>query len=59
MTEALMRRDFPYDPESKIMSIDPYLRDLINRMLVFDPDQRISLEDVVAHPWVRKGAMLF
>ena len=40
------------------MSIPPNLsaeaRDLIKRLLVLDPERRISLEDVETHPWIIK-----
>lgn len=33
--------------------LSPQLRDLLQRMLCQDPQQRISLEQVAAHPWLQ------
>ena len=30
-------------------------KDLINRMLTYRPDQRITIEEVLDHPYLRKG----
>ena len=27
-------------------------RDLIEKMLTLDPNERISMEDIAAHPWI-------
>ncbi|KAH9089418.1 hypothetical protein LEN26_019201 [Aphanomyces euteiches] len=37
-------------------SLSPDLRDLLERMLTKDPKARISLEDVLRHPWLSAGA---
>ncbi|OKL60277.1 Serine/threonine-protein kinase ark1 [Talaromyces atroroseus] len=34
--------------------ISPEARDLIKRLLVLDPEKRISLEEVQQHPWILK-----
>jgi len=34
------------------------LKDLINKMLDTDPDKRISLQDVLEHPWMKKHDFL-
>lgn len=31
-----------------------YLRDLISKMLIKDPSERITLKEIMIHPWVRK-----
>ena len=33
--------------------ISPPLRDLLQRMLVKDPSQRLGLQEVMAHPWTQ------
>lgn len=62
---ALLTGKLPFDDDNirvllgKVklgqFSIPPYLppgaRDLIQRMLTVDPDQRISLDEVKRHPW--------
>jgi serine/threonine protein kinase len=30
-------------------------QDLIQRMLEIDPEERISLSEVMSHPWVKKS----
>ncbi|PGH17979.1 AUR protein kinase [Polytolypa hystricis UAMH7299] len=34
--------------------VSPEARDLIKKLLVLDPEKRISLEDVQQHPWILK-----
>lgn len=34
--------------------VSPEARDLIKRLLVLDPEKRISLDDVQKHPWIVK-----
>ncbi|OQR88205.1 kinase [Thraustotheca clavata] len=41
-------------PETKVLSHD--LKDLITRMLIKDAHHRITLEDVLLHPWLSAGA---
>lgn len=33
-------------------SVSPAAKDLVQKLLVVDPAQRLSLDDVLAHPWV-------
>ena len=35
--------------------MSPEAADLLSRMLTLDPDQRITLEGVWAHPWVARA----
>ena len=37
--------------------ISPDAMDLLQRMLFLDPRDRLSLEQVVAHPWIRNGVV--
>lgn len=43
------------------MTIPPFVsneaRDLIKRLLVLDPDKRLSLEEVEVHPWIVKHCL--
>jgi [calcium/calmodulin-dependent protein kinase] kinase len=34
---------------------DPELVDLLSKILTYDPAERISLEEIKAHPWLQKG----
>lgn len=42
------------DPLVFPFPIDPLLQDLLTGMMVKDPQQRMTLEDVMSHPWVTK-----
>ena len=37
------------------LSASPQLLDLLQRILVKDPEQRITLEEIKTHPWVTQG----
>lgn len=41
------------DPVVYPMAIDPKLRDLLDGMLTKDPNRRISLQQVMMHPWMK------
>ncbi|GKZ28078.1 spindle assembly checkpoint kinase [Aspergillus brasiliensis] len=34
--------------------VSPEARDLIKRLLVLDPEKRISLDEIQRHPWILK-----
>ncbi|KAI5289903.1 spindle assembly checkpoint kinase [Ascosphaera aggregata] len=38
--------------------LSPEARDLIKKLLVLDPEKRISLDEVQAHPWILKHCVL-
>ncbi|CAN0060711.1 unnamed protein product, partial [Phaeothamnion confervicola] len=42
----------PVDLAEKFPGLNPLARDLLGRMLVFDPSKRISVDDALAHPWL-------
>ncbi|KAF1336146.1 Camkk/camkk-meta protein kinase, partial [Globisporangium splendens] len=42
------------DPLEFPFPIDPLLQDLLTGMVIKDPQQRMTLEDVMMHPWVTK-----
>lgn len=46
------------DPLVFPFAIDPLLRDLLTGMMVKDPQKRLALVDVMAHPWVTKEETL-
>eukprot|EP00884_Botryococcus_braunii_P022478 jgi/Botrbrau1/8914/Bobra.0148s0028.1 len=50
--ERILRVDyhFPKDPK-----VSKEAEDLIRKILVADPDKRLSVEQIQAHPWYRKG----
>ena len=37
--------------------ISPPLRDLLQRMLVKDPSQRLGLQDIMDHPWAQSQGL--
>ncbi|KAK8876425.1 hypothetical protein M9Y10_006632 [Tritrichomonas musculus] len=39
-------------------SIDPMARDLISRLLIKDPEQRISIEEIKTHPFISNARLL-
>jgi len=43
-------------PDAEWAPMSPEARDLISKLLVKDPQSRLSAEMVLAHPWVRDGA---
>ncbi|EFJ49188.1 hypothetical protein VOLCADRAFT_43050, partial [Volvox carteri f. nagariensis] len=47
--EAIQRGELQFPPE---IPASTELRDLLTRLLQKDPAQRISLEEIPAHPWV-------
>lgn len=55
--ETIMKRD--QFPTTAIRGLNNELKRLLDGMLVFDPDQRLSLEEVWEHPWVQNGKKLF
>ena len=37
-----------------LMNVDERFVDFVKKCLVWDPDQRISAEDALSHPWIRR-----
>eukprot|EP00755_Sulcionema_specki_P014682 Sspe_Gene.57359::Locus_31478_Transcript_1_1_Confidence_1.000_Length_1343::g.57359::m.57359 len=55
-TEAQIQEDIRRAKINKFPShLSPEVKDLINKLIIVDPDKRISLTDILDHPWV-KGA---
>lgn len=52
MLQRILVADYVF-PDSKQLS--PGARDLISRILVPDPTQRLSLQHILAHPWFLEG----
>ncbi|KAL4452724.1 hypothetical protein ABPG75_008386 [Micractinium tetrahymenae] len=52
MLQRILVADYAF-PENKALS--PGARDLISRILVPDPEQRLSLQHILAHPWFLEG----
>ncbi|KAF2077305.1 hypothetical protein CYY_001371 [Polysphondylium violaceum] len=50
--DKLLRGEFKY-PNNVILSND--VKDLINRMIVANPNERAKLSEVKSHPWINKG----
>lgn len=40
----------------ELASVSKEGKDLLKRMLTYDPEERISAEEALNHPWIRKGA---
>ena len=45
---------FPSENPRNLQPISGELKDLINRMLVVDTLDRISIPEILAHPWLNK-----
>lgn len=49
-------RSLPQCPRSSFRALypqaDPQALDLLDKMLVFDPAKRISVQEALAHPWL-------
>ena len=40
---------------SRELKKDADLRDLLQRMMAYDPKDRLSVKQILAHPWIQKG----
>jgi aurora kinase len=40
------------------VNISAEAKDLVSKLLVREPSQRISLDEVIEHPWIKKNARL-
>ena len=49
--EIIVNGRFDY-PSSLKSSLSLEVRDLINRMLVVNPKERISISEILKHPWI-------
>lgn len=45
----------PALPAWPCSQVSPECQELIGKMLVADPDERSSLQDIQQHPWFQKG----
>lgn len=52
MLKRILKADFEY-PKSR--QVSPECRDLIDRILVTDPDVRLGIPEIQQHPWFQKG----
>ena len=52
-------RSLPYSPpvrfDKTYPKANPLAIDLLQKMLVFDPKQRITCDEALAHPWLAEG----
>ena len=39
--------------EKQWMAVSPEAKDLVHRMLEVDAEHRITIEEALAHPWIR------
>lgn len=46
-------KKFPFEHLQK--GLDADLKDLLEKMLAVDPDRRITMSEVISHPWMVKG----
>jgi PAS domain S-box-containing protein len=57
---AMVANKLPFDCLGKILacnwtrpeSVSEECRDLLNKMIVYDPSKRISMSDIMLHPWM-------
>jgi len=62
----MLQGKLPFNTDSEITSKPPifmtkvslFAMDLIRKCLTKNPDNRIKLEDVRAHPWIMQGVRL-
>ncbi|KAG9247712.1 hypothetical protein BJ878DRAFT_491435 [Calycina marina] len=56
-TDQRLANEGPYRDEAELSfeDVDDELRDLLRRMLIKDPSDRIKLREVKRHPWVIQG----
>jgi serine/threonine protein kinase len=45
--------------EKQWITISPEAKDLVSRMLEVDAEQRITIEEALAHPWIKVGHLLW
>ena len=38
------------------LDVSEHAKDLLERLLHIDPEQRITIEDALKHPWIRVSA---
>lgn len=48
--KRIIKRDLRFPDQ-----VSPHARDLISRLLEYDPQNRIPLKDVKRHPWIKKN----
>jgi calcium-dependent protein kinase len=50
--ELILKGEVPF-PEEKWTKISPPAKDLVQKMLAYDPAARITAKDALSHPWIR------
>lgn len=40
--------------DNKFSKVSPWARDLIRQMLVVSPQRRITIDNILKHPWIAK-----
>ena len=55
MKQKIMSADFDF-PENDWKSITDEAKDLIKKMLCVEPSERLSIEEVMQHPWIAQNA---
>lgn len=58
LIKNIVEGDYPLENDEHFMNVSEHARDLIKRMLDTDPQTRISLQEVLAHPWITRRAEL-
>jgi calcium/calmodulin-dependent protein kinase I len=51
--EMIKKCDYSFDDEVW-NTVSPEAKDLIERILVYDPEKRLNLEQIQSHPWISK-----
>jgi len=50
----LIRKDYPkYWAKTAGSSLSEDFKDLMQKMLAYDPSERPTVEELVSHPWMR------
>ncbi|XP_076586719.1 serine/threonine-protein kinase Chk2 isoform X2 [Chaetodon auriga] len=57
ITEQIIRGEFTMVP-SKWKSISDQAKDVVRKLLVVDPSQRMTIEEALQHPWLQDQLML-
>jgi calcium-dependent protein kinase len=52
--ELILKGEVPF-PEERWKKISPAAKDLVERMLTYDPLKRITAKEALGHPWIKQG----
>jgi calcium-dependent protein kinase len=52
--DLILKGDIQY-PESKWSNISKSAKDLVQKMLTFNPAARVTAKEALSHPWIKLG----